>query len=104
MKPYAIIETGGKQYMVRAGDRLEVERLEQAEGETITLDKVFAFSDGTQARVGTPVVADVKVTAKVLRHLRGEKTVSFKKKRRKGYSRKKGHRQELTELQIESVS
>lgn len=103
MKPYAIIETGGKQYMVHAGDKLQAEKLEQPADAQVVFDKVLAISDGTSLKIGKPIVPDAKVTAKVVRQLRGKKVVSFKKKRRKGYTRKKGHRQSLTELIIETV-
>jgi len=101
---YAIIETGGKQYRVKANDTLRVERLDCAAGEKVELRPVFALSDGKKLMLGTPEVKDAKVTSTVIEHIRGVKTVSFKKKRRKGSSRKKGHRQELTVLKVESIS
>jgi len=104
MEAYAVVETGGKQYRVRAGDTLQVEKLDVEQGGNIELSPVLAVSDGTELTIGKPRVEDAKVTASVVRHTRGDKVVSFKKKRRKGYSRKKGHRQELTVLKIESVS
>ncbi|NLB59712.1 MAG: 50S ribosomal protein L21 [Lentisphaerae bacterium] len=104
MKSYAVIETGGKQYRVTAGDKLKVERLAAETGAKITLQPVLALNHAEQFTLGAPHVAGAKVTATVLRHLRGRKLVVFKKKRRKGYALKKGHRQELTELQIESLA
>jgi large subunit ribosomal protein L21 len=103
MEPYAVLETGGKQYRVKADDTLQVERLRSQEGETIQLTPVLAISDGKQLKVGTPEVDGAVVTAAVVAHIRGEKVVSFKKKRRKGYSRKIGHRQELTVLRVEKI-
>ena len=104
MEPYAIIETGGKQYMVKAGDRLEVELLEGEPGAKVELRPVLAASDGKSLSVGAPEIAGAKVVAEVLTHKRGPKVVAFKKKRRKGYKRKVGHRQELTVLKVESVA
>ena len=103
MKAYAAIETGGKQYRVEPGDILQVERLSAAAGEKLALRPVLALCDGTALLVGNPHLPDAKVTATVLRHLRGPKLIAYKQKRRKGYSRKKGHRQELTELKIEGI-
>jgi len=103
METYAVVETGGKQYRVKPDDTLSVERLKAEAGESVDLDRVLALSDGKSLKVGTPLVEDAKVTAKVMEHIRGEKVVSFKKKRRKGYSRKIGHRQELTVLKIETI-
>lgn len=104
MEAYAIIETGGKQYRVLEGQELVVERLAVEAGTDITLDRVLAQSDGTTLQVGTPVLANAAVEAVVVEHFRGPKVVSFKKKRRKGYKRKQGHRQEQTRIKINSVS
>ena len=104
MKAYAVIQTGGKQYRVEAGDVLSVERLEVKEGDKVDTFAVLAVSDGATLTLGKPRVDGAKVTAAVLQHKRGVKVVSFKKKRRKGYERKQGHRQELTVLKIESVA
>ena len=103
MKAYAVIESGGKQYRVEAGDTFKVERLSSAIGDKLTLQPVLIFGDGTALTVGSPHVANTQVTATVLRHLRGPKLIAYKQKRRKGYSRKKGHRQELTEIKIEGI-
>ena len=103
MKPYAVIETGGQQYRVEPGAKLTVERLPGEVGETIDVDTVLAVSDGETIQVGTPQLDAAKVTFSVLDHIRGDKVVSFKKKRRKGYTRKVGHRQELTVLKTESI-
>jgi len=104
MEAYAVIETGGKQYRVEKDTVLSVELLGVEEGQTIEFDQVLATSDGTELTIGTPVVANAKVTATVVENYRGEKLVAFKKKRRKGYRRKIGHRQGLTLLKIESIS
>jgi large subunit ribosomal protein L21 len=104
MKPYAVIQTGGKQYRVSEGDVVTVELLPQAEGETVTLDQVLAVSNGEQITVGKPTVSGASVTATIVKHFRGPKVINFKKKRRKGYKRKIGHRQELTEIQITKVA
>lgn len=104
MKAYAVVQTGGKQYRVSEGDVVDVELLTTAEGDTVTLDHVLAVSNGESLTVGAPTVAGATVTATVVKHFRGDKVVSFKKKRRKGYKRKMGHRQELTQLQITKVA
>lgn len=90
--------------MVRQGDVLQVEKLAAKAGSQVSLAPVLAASSGSAPTViGTPDVAGATVTATVVRQLRGEKVVSFKKKRRKGYRKKIGHRQDLTELKVESV-
>lgn len=104
MEAYAVIETGGKQYRVTAGATLHVERLADEAGTTLQFERVLALSDGTQLTVGTPAIAGAAVTAEVVEHLRGPKVYSFKKKRRKGYKRKVGHRQELTRIRIISFT
>jgi large subunit ribosomal protein L21 len=102
VEPYAVVATGGKQYRVKKDDVLNVERLDTDAGKSITLE-VLAVSDGTTLTVGTPTVKGAKVKSTVVEHIRGEKTISFKKKRRKGYARTKGHRQELTVLKVDSI-
>lgn len=102
-KKYAVIEVGGSQYLVRQNSMLKVNQLEATEGSTIELDRVLALSDGTALTVGKPLVKNAKVTCLVVRHTKGDKVVSFKKKRRKGYKRKVGHRQCLTELKVEKI-
>lgn len=100
---YAIVEIAGQQFRVEKDKKLFVHRLETAEGETVEFEKVLLTdNDGTIA-VGTPVVEGAKVKAKVLEHLKGEKVIVFKKKRRKGYKKKNGHRQYLTQIQIEEI-
>lgn len=100
---YAVIETGGKQYRVKANDVLRVEHLNAKAGEKVEIQPVLAASDGKKLQVGTPEVKNAKVVTTVIEHIRGDKVVSFKKKRRKGYSRKIGHRQALTVLKVESI-
>ena len=100
---YAVVETGGKQYRVQAGDTLEVEKLDAEVGASVELDQVLAVSDGKELAVGTPKLEEAKVTSTVLDQIRGPKVVNFTKKRRKGYKRKVGHRQSLTVLKVESI-
>ena len=105
MEAYAVIETGGKQYRVQAGDELEIERIEGAEaGSKIELDRVLARNTGSALEVGAPVVEGAKVVADVVAETRGDKVVAFKKKRRKGYHRKVGHRQDLLKVKIQSIA
>lgn len=103
MDAYAVIETGGKQYLVKNGAELKVEKLDAAAGDALTLGTVLAVSNGEALTLGAPEVAGAAVKATLLRHIRGPKVVSFKKKRRKGYARKQGHRQDLSVVRIESV-
>jgi len=100
---YAIIETGSKQYRVGAGDTVEIERLETEKGQTHAFDHVLLVNDGGQMKFGAPHVAQATVLADVVEHIRGEKKVAFKMKRRKGYHRKIGHRQELTVVKIKEI-
>lgn len=103
MEPYAVIETGGKQYRVSVNDTLKVERLPAKVGETVEISPVLAVSDGQRLVIGTPEVPDARVQSTVLEHIRDRKVVSFKQKRRKGYARKQGHRQGLTVLRVEGI-
>lgn len=104
MQAYAVIETGGKQYLVKEGSVLDVEKVVAEQNVTIELDKVLAVSDGKVLKVGQPTVSGAKVAAKVVKAFRGKKLVVFKKKRRKGYHKKAGHRQPLTRLQITAIT
>jgi len=105
MEAYAVIETGGKQYRVQKDDVVSVERLEgAAAGQTLELGRVLAVNDGSGLKVGSPVVAGAKVTAAVVGEYRAAKVVAFKKKRRKGYHRKVGHRQTLLKVKIASIA
>jgi len=103
MNAYAVIQTGGKQYLVHQDDVFEVELLRAEAGSEIDIKPVLAVSDGTTLTVGTPSVENASVKAMVVKHIRGPKVISFKMKRRKGYHRKKGHRQELTVLKIKEI-
>ncbi len=101
---YAIVRTGGKQYQVACGDQLRVEKLEGVVGDTIALDDVLLVADGEEIQVGQPVLENAKVTAKIAEQGKAKKVIIFKKKRRKGYRLKKGHRQSYTALKIEEIS
>lgn len=103
MDAYAVVETGGKQYRVKAGDSLAIERTGAAAGDRIVLDRVLAVSDGTALAVGTPVVEGAAVEAEVVDLHRGEKVISFKKKRRKGYRKTRGHRQDLMRVKVSGI-
>lgn len=103
LPPYAIIETGGKQYRVSVGDRLSVEKLPVADGESITFDRVLLLGGDGDTRVGTPVVEGASVAATVEETYRGEKIIVFKYKAKKRYRRKQGHRQSLTRLAIQAI-
>ncbi|SHE47667.1 LSU ribosomal protein L21P [Seinonella peptonophila] len=100
---YALIETGGKQYRVEENQVLTVEKLDVSEGDTITFDKVLLVNNNGEINVGTPLVANAKVTAKIVKHGRGKKIIVFKYKPKKNYKRKKGHRQPFTQVQIEQI-
>lgn len=104
MDAYAVIETGGKQYRVKQGDLLDVEKLAGEPGSKVTLDRVLALNAGSALVLGKPVVAGAAVVAEIVAQHRGEKVINFKKKRRKGYHRKIGHRQSLTRLKVASIS
>ncbi len=99
----AIIRTGGRQYRVAAQDVIEVETIPGQAGDAVVFSEVLAVTGEGVARVGTPLVAGAKVTAKVIAQDRGEKIIVFKKKRRHNYRRKNGHRQAITVLRIEAI-
>ena len=99
---YAIISTGGKQLTVRSEEIVAVERLAGEVGSKVTFDKVLAIGEGAGLKVGAEA-AGAKVEAEIVEHFRGPKLIAFKMKRRKGYRRRKGHRQELTRVKILSV-
>jgi large subunit ribosomal protein L21 len=100
---FAIVKTGGKQYKVAPGDQIAVERLQGDVGAEISLDHVLAISDGDSGAIGRPILSDASVRARIVQQPRGTKVIVFKKKRRKNYRRKHGHRQELTVLRIEEI-
>lgn len=101
---YAIVEIAGQQFKVKKDQKLYVNRLENAEGDSLSFTKVLLIDDDGKVQIGTPVVEDVVVTAKVLKHVKGDKVIVFKKKRRKGYKVKNGHRQHFTQIQIENIA
>jgi len=100
---YAIIQTGGKQYRVAPGDLLRVERLPGERGDAVTLDQVLLVADGQELKVGQPLLAGATVTAQILRQGKAKKILVFRKKRRKNYRRRQGHRQLYTALQIQEI-
>ena len=100
---YAVLETGSKQYRVSAGDTVEIERLAIEAGQPVTLDRVLLVSKDGKVSVGSPTVANASVVADVVEHVRGEKKIAFKMKRRKGYHKTIGHRQELTVVKIKEI-
>ena len=100
---YAVLETGSKQYRVSAGDTLEVERLGTEAGQPVTFDRVLLLNNDGKITVGSPTVASATVVADVVGHIRGEKKLAFKMKRRKGYHKKIGHRQELSVVKIKEI-
>ena len=100
---YAVLETGSKQYRVTAGDTLEIERLDVEAGKPFTFDRVLLVNNDGKLTVGSPTVASASVVADVIAHKRGEKKIAFKMKRRKGYHRTVGHRQELTVVKIKDI-
>lgn len=100
---YAVLETGSKQYRVAPGDTVEIERLEVEAGQPFTFDRVLLVNNEGKVTVGTPTVPQAAVLADVVEHIRGPKKVAFKMRRRKGYHRKVGHRQELTVVKIKEI-
>ena len=100
---YAIVEIAGQQFKVEKDQQIFVHRLDTEEGSNIDFDKVLLLDDAGTVNVGAPVITGAKVTAKVLEHLKGDKVIVFKKKRRKGYKVKNGHRQYLTKLEILTI-
>ncbi|WP_405250835.1 50S ribosomal protein L21 [Dokdonia sp. Asnod3-C12] len=101
---YAIVEIAGQQFKVAKDQKVFVNRLSTEEGKTVDFDKVLLVGDGSNITLGAPAIDGALVGAKVLRHLKGDKVIVFKKKRRKGYRVKNGHRQSLTEIVIESIA
>ncbi|WP_035335809.1 50S ribosomal protein L21 [Dokdonia sp. PRO95] len=101
---YAIVEIAGQQFKVAKDQKVFVNRLSTEEGKKVDFDKVLLVGDGSNITLGAPAIDGALVGAKVLRHLKGDKVIVFKKKRRKGYRVKNGHRQSLTEIVIESIA
>ena len=100
---YVIVEIAGQQFKAEKGRKLYVHRLQGDEGSSVSFDRVLLTDNDGQVKVGTPVVEGSKVNAKILRHLKDDKVIVFKKKRRKGYRVKNGHRQYLTQILIEDI-
>lgn len=100
---FAIVNIAGQQFKVEEGQEIFVHRLEANEGDKVTFEEVMLVDDKGNTQVGTPVL-DVNVTATVLSHLKGNKVIVFKKKRRKGYKVKNGHRQALTQIKIDKIA
>jgi len=101
---YAIVEIAGQQFKVEKDQKIFVHRLTQNEGENVEFEKVLLLDKNGQVKVGTPVVEGVKVSATVLKHIKGEKVLVFKKKRRKGYQKCNGHRQYLSQIKINEIN
>lgn len=104
MEAYAVLETGGKQVLVKVGDKIEIEKLSVDAGGEAVLDTVCAVSDGTSLKVGAPYVEGAKVTLTVSGVIKGKKVINFKAKRRKGSRRKVGHRQQLTVATVKAIA
>ncbi|MGQ0828042.1 MAG: 50S ribosomal protein L21 [Bacteroidota bacterium] len=100
---YAIVEIAGQQFKVSQGVKVYVNRLEASEGAKVEFDKVLLVDNGGKVQVGTPSVDGAKVAAKVLAHIKGDKVIVFKKKRRKGYQKSNGHRQQLTQILVQGI-
>jgi large subunit ribosomal protein L21 len=100
---YAIVDIAGQQFKVENGQQLFVHRLPEAEGASVTFSNVLLVDNKGQVQVGAPTVSGASVSAKVLGHLKGDKVIVFKKKRRKGYQKSNGHRQQFTQIQIEGI-
>ncbi len=100
---YAIVEIAGQQFKVEKQKKVFVHRLAAAEGSMVEFDKVLLIENGGDVKVGLPVVDGAKITAKVLEHTKGDKVLVFKKKRRKGYQKLNGHRQQFTQVLIEEI-
>jgi len=101
---YAIVEIAGQQFKVAKDQKVYVHRLKEAEGSKVTFNKVMLLDDDKNVTIGAPAIEGAEVTAKILGHLKGDKVIVFKKKRTKGYKKKNGHRQYLSEIQIESIA
>ena len=101
---YAIVEIAGQQFKVAKDQKVYVHRLQEEEGAKVSFDKVLLLDNEGAVTVGAPAIEGAEVTAKILGHLKGDKVIVFKKKRRKGYRTKNGHRQYLTEIQIEGIA
>jgi len=100
---YAIVEIAGQQFKVAKDQKVFVHRLSEEEGSSVSFDNVLLLDNDGNVQIGAPAIEGAQVSAKILRHLKGDKVIVFKKKRRKGYKKKNGHRQYLSEIQIENI-
>ena len=100
---YAVIKTGGKQYRVGEGDLLRVEKIEGEIGEIVEFEEILMIANGERVEIGRPVLNDSKVVGEIVEQGKGKKVIVFKSKRRKGYSKKQGHRQQYTVLKIKEI-
>jgi len=101
---YAIVDIAGKQFKVEANKYLYAPLMEGQNGTQVSFDKVLLIDDGASVSVGTPVIKGASISGKIMEHVKGDKEIVFKKKRRKGYAKKNGHRQQYTRVMIESIS
>ena len=101
---YAIVEIAGQQFKVEQGRKIFVHRLQANEGDKLEFDKVLLVENGGKVSVGSPVINGAKVNATVVSHLKGDKVIVFKKKRRKGYQKWNGHRQQFSQIMIDGIS
>jgi large subunit ribosomal protein L21 len=100
---FAVVDIAGSQFKVAANDKLRVPLLKQEKGASVTFDKVLMFGDEKNVKVGNPTVKGASVSATVLEHVKADKVIVFKKRRRKGYRVKKGHRQDYTRIEITNI-
>ena len=101
---YAIVDIAGKQFKVAKDQYIYAPRMEGEAGANVSFDRVLLVDNGSDVQIGAPTVNGVKVSGKILEHVKGDKVIVFKKKRRKGYRVKKGHRQQFTKIRIESIT
>ena len=101
---YAIVDIAGQQFKVEQGQKIYVHRLEGKEGDSLTFDKVLLVDNDGKTTVGAPIVDGASVSAKILSHVKGDKVIIFKKKRRKGYQKSNGHRQQFSSIEISNIS
>ena len=101
---YAVVKSGGRQIRIEPGQQVRVDKMEALQGDTITLDQVLLVKDGDELKAGTPLLNGATVTATVMEQGRAKKIIVFKKKRRQGYQKKQGHRQDYTTLKIMSIN
>lgn len=101
---FAVVQIGSAQFKISEGDLIDADRFQDDEGKVVTLDKVLVYANGSEVRIGRPFLKDVKVQAKVVRHLLDDKVIAFKYRKRKDSASKVGHRQRLTALSIEKIA